>query len=65
MDVRAVVARPRVALTLSAAVFALPILFVVAIPHPLEQPVGVDFGLYRDVTVRWLSGGPFYEPYQL
>jgi hypothetical protein len=65
MDVRAVIARPRVALSLAAAVFALPILFVVAIPHPLEQPVGVDFGLYRDVTVRWLGGGAFYEPYQL
>lgn len=54
-----------VALTLSVAVFALPIAFAVAIPHPLEQPFGVDFQLYRDVALRWLSGGPYFEPYQL
>jgi hypothetical protein len=35
------------------------------IPHPLEQPFGIDFQLYRDVTNRWLVGGSFYEPYQL
>jgi hypothetical protein len=54
-----------VALALSALVFALPVLFVLAIPHPLEQPFGVDFTLYRDVTIRWLDGGPYFEPYQL
>ena len=54
-----------VALALSALVFAMPVLFVLLIPHPLEQPFGVDFTLYRDVTIRWLGGGPYFEPYQL
>jgi hypothetical protein len=53
------------ALGLSAIVFAMPLLFVLVIPHPLEQPFGVDFVLYRDVATRWLSGGPYFEPYQL
>jgi hypothetical protein len=57
--------RPRVALGLSAAAFAIPIVFALLVPHPLEQPLGVDFQLYRDVTARWLAGGPFYQPYQL
>lgn len=57
--------RRSVALAASAAVFLLPVLFVLAIPHPLEQPLGVDFTLYRDVAARWLAGGPFYEPHQL
>ena len=61
----AVLDRPRVALAVSAAIFVLPILFVLAIPDPLEQPVGVDVGLYRDAADRWLAGGPFYEPRQL
>lgn len=55
----------RAAAVLSAAVFAVPVLFVLVVPHALEQPLGVDFALYRDVTTRWLAGGPFYEPYQL
>lgn len=55
----------RVAAVLSVAVFAVPVLFVLVVPHPLEQPLGVDFALYRDVTARWLAGGPFYEPYQI
>jgi hypothetical protein len=54
-----------VALALSAIVFAMPVLFVILIPHPLEQAFGVDFTLYRDVTTRWLNGGPYFEPYQL
>ncbi|HEY8439326.1 MAG TPA: hypothetical protein VIK65_12005, partial [Candidatus Limnocylindrales bacterium] len=57
--------RPRPALVLAVAVLAIPVLFVLLIPHPLQQRVGVDFQLYRDVTNRWLAGGPFYEPYQL
>jgi hypothetical protein len=57
--------RPRVALGVSALVFLLPLLFVLAIPHPLEQPLGVDATLYRDAAARWWSGGPFYEPRQL
>jgi hypothetical protein len=57
-------ARP-VAIALSVAVFALPLLFVLAIPDPLQQPVGVDFVLYREAAARWLAGGPFYQPYQL
>ena len=53
------------ALAWSVAVFAIPLLFVVVTPHPLEQPLGVDFQLYRDVAARWLAGGPYFEPYQL
>jgi hypothetical protein len=55
----------RTAAVLSAAVCLIPLGFVLVVPHPLEQPLGVDFGLYRDVTTRWLHGGPFFEPYQL
>jgi len=57
--------RPAVALTLVAAALAIPIAFVLVVPHPLEQPLGVDYALYRDVTARWLGGGSFYETYQL
>ena len=57
--------RRSVALVASAAVFVLPVLFVLAIPDPLEQAFGIDFALYRDVAARWLAGGPFYEPHQL
>jgi hypothetical protein len=57
--------RRSVALAASAATILLPLLFVLAIPDPLEQAVGIDFGLYRDVAARWLAGGPFYEPHQL
>ena len=53
------------ALALAAAIFALPIVFVLLIPDPLEQPFGVDFALYRDVAARWLAGGPYFEPHQL
>jgi hypothetical protein len=55
----------RTAVILSFAVFLVPIAFVLVVPHPLEQRVGVDFDLYRDVTTRWLNGGPFFEPYQV
>jgi hypothetical protein len=57
--------RRSVALVASAATIMLPVLFVLAIPDPLEQDVGIDFTLYRDVAARWLAGGPFYEPRQL
>jgi hypothetical protein len=57
--------RPSVAAAISVAVFAIPIVFVALVPHPLQQPFGVDYRLYRDATERWVSGGPFYEPYQL
>ena len=57
--------RRSVALAASAATLLLPLLFVLAIPDPLEQAVGIDFGLYRDTAARWLAGGPFYEPHQL
>jgi hypothetical protein len=55
----------RAAIGLSIAVFVVPIAFVLVVPHPLEQPLGVDFQLYRDVTSRWLTGGPFFEAYQV
>ncbi len=55
----------RAALLLSIAVFAVPLVFVLVTPNALEQPVGVDYLLYRDAAARWLAGGPFFEPYQL
>jgi hypothetical protein len=54
----------RTATILSLLVFLVPIGFVLAVPHPLEQPFGVDYDLYGAVTARWLHGGPFFEPYQ-
>jgi hypothetical protein len=57
--------RRSVALAASAAMILLPLLFVLAIPDPLEQPLGVDVTLYRDVAARWLDSGAFYEPRQL
>lgn len=57
--------RRSVALLLAVAVFVLPVLFVLAIPDPLEQPLGVDVALYREAAARWFAGGPFYEPRQL
>ena len=55
----------RAAMFLSVAVFAVPFLFVAITPNALEQPVGVDYLLYRDAAARWLAGGSFFEPYQL
>ena len=55
----------RVAAIVSVAIFALPLAFVAVTPHALEQPIGVDFDLYRDAASRWISGGSFFEPYQL
>jgi len=57
--------RPRSALAVSAALLAIPVVFVLLVPHPLEQPVGVDFRLYQDATARWLAGSGFYGAYQL
>jgi len=56
---------PVVAAGLSIAALLVPVAFVLVVPHPLEQPLGVDFTLYHDATARWLGGGPFYEPYQV
>ena len=55
----------RFAIALSIAMFAIPLGLVLVVPHPLEQPFGVDFVLYRDAAARWLAGGPYFEPYQL
>jgi hypothetical protein len=64
-DLARVLDRRPVAVALSVAALAIPILFVFIAPHVLDQRPGVDFELYRDATSRWLSGGSFYEPYQL
>lgn len=53
------------AIVVSVAVFAIPLAFVLLVPRALEQPLGVDFTLYRDVAARWLAGGSYFEPYQL
>jgi hypothetical protein len=57
--------QPRVALALAAATVMLPVIFVLLIPNPLDQPFGKDIALYRDAASRWLAGGPFYDPRQL
>jgi hypothetical protein len=57
--------QPRVALALAAATILLPVVFVLLIPNPLDQPFGKDIALYRDAASRWLAGGPFYDPRQL
>ena len=54
-----------IAIGLAAAMFLPPVLFVLVIPHPLEQPFGVDIALYREAAARWFAGGPFYDPRQL
>jgi hypothetical protein len=66
-DLRAQLERvtPRTAVLWSLAVVAIPVAFVLLTPHPLEQPLGVDFDLYRDVTRRFLDGGPFFQARQL
>jgi hypothetical protein len=56
---------PRRAAAASLAVCLIPLLFVLVVPHPLEQPFGVDHDLYDGVTRRWLGGGGYFEPYQL
>jgi hypothetical protein len=50
----------RTALLLALAVLAIPIVFVLVVPHPLDQPIGVDYRLYRDATASWLDGASFY-----
>jgi len=64
-DLARVLDRRPVAAGLSVAALAVPILFVFIAPHVLDQRPGVDFDLYRNATSQWLSGGSFYEPYQL
>ncbi len=57
--------RTRTAIAWSLVVLAIPLAFVLVTPHPLEQPFGVDYRLYRDATNLFLSGGPFYPMGQL
>ena len=55
----------RRAILISLAICLVPVAFVLVVPHPLEQPFGVDRDLYLGVTRRWLDGGTYFEPYQL
>ena len=58
-----------------AVVFGLASLILLALPvHDLLAALGtpdlngyggVDYRLYIDSATRWLSGGPYFEPYQL
>ena len=58
--------RPGPALLSSAAIVLVHVaLVLLLVPDALEEPLGVDFDLYRDVTIRWMNGGPFFEPYQV
>jgi hypothetical protein len=55
----------RTAIGLVLAVLAIPIVFALVVPHPLDQPIGVDYRLYRDATASWLDGASFYPIRQL
>lgn len=53
---------------LSVALLMMPILFVIAFPDQAtgtRDQLGVDYRLYMDAARRWLSGGPYFEGYQL
>lgn len=49
----------------AAAVCWIVVELVIAIPGGLLLPLGHDYQVYVDATREWLSGGPWYEPYQL
>lgn len=46
---------------LYGAVFALHVVVV----GDLDDRAGIDYRQYSDATARWLSGGTFYQPWQL
>ncbi len=57
---------PRIAfLAMSALVLASVVPSLIAAGPTFSGYLGVDRTLYMDATERWLSGGPFYNPYQL
>lgn len=51
----------------AAIIAAFPLIdFVRAAAHPnVNGYGGIDYSLYMETTRRWLSGGPYFEPYQL
>jgi hypothetical protein len=55
------------ALAFSALILAIPTRDIVAIigGAPMASPLGGDFAVYGNAAARWLSGGGFYEPWQL
>jgi hypothetical protein len=55
------------ALIASVSILALPFrdLLAAAQGAPTAAPSGVDFVLYRDAAARWLSGGGFYNSWQV
>jgi hypothetical protein len=53
------------ALALVALFVLIDVLDVAANSATLRQQVGVDFRLYIDTATRWLSGGGYFQPYQL
>jgi hypothetical protein len=57
--------RRSLAIAASALILLLPVAFSLTVRQPLQQPFGVDYDLYRDVTARWLAGGPYFEARQL
>jgi hypothetical protein len=60
-------ARRWLALIVSALILTFPLRDLLAIAQgaPMDAPFGCDFVLYRDAAVRWLSGGGFYQGWQL
>jgi hypothetical protein len=50
---------------LAAATLLIVAQLVVAATNEWFGYAGIDYALYADVTRRWLSGGTFYQPWQL
>lgn len=55
----------RIGVLLTIAFLAVDIADVAANSETLRQQVGVDYRLYIDTATRWLSGGPYFQAYQL
>jgi len=53
------------AFALTVAFVLLDLLYVAANWATLRSQVGVDYRLYLDTATRWLSGGAYFQPYQL
>jgi hypothetical protein len=53
------------AVALTLAFVALDLLDIAANSATLRSQVGVDYRLYVATAARWLSGGPYFQPYQL
>ena len=53
------------AIALTVGLLVIDSLDVAANSATLRGQVGVDYRLYMDTALRWLHGGPYFQPYQL